>query len=115
MEKGKYCVLLSSDLVLENPNLYSPDSLDEISDLSEFSETSSSIELTENSSKEEQVDMIYFSENQFNGAKERSSMKPTGAAIWGCSHDRREGISVWESEKGERGDEKENVCTSKKG
>ena len=51
MEKGKYQVLLGSDLVLENPNLYSSDSSDEMSDLSEFSGMSSSIELTENSSE----------------------------------------------------------------
>ena len=34
MEKGKYQVLLGSELVLENPDLDSPDSSDEMSDLS---------------------------------------------------------------------------------
>ena len=56
MEEGKHQILLGSDLVLENPNLYSPDNSDETSDLSEFSGTSSSIELTENSSAGEQID-----------------------------------------------------------
>ena len=60
MEKEKYEVLLGSDSVLENPNLYSPDSSDEMSDMSEFSGTSPSIELTENSSEEEQVSLIFF-------------------------------------------------------
>ena len=36
MEKGKSWVLLGSDLVLENPDLCSPDSLDEMSDLLNF-------------------------------------------------------------------------------
>ena len=61
MEKGKNQVLLGSALVLENPGLDSPNSLDEVSELSEFSGTSSSIEIIENSSEEEQVDSIYFS------------------------------------------------------
>ena len=61
MEKGKHQILLGSDLVLVNADLYSPDSSDERSDLSEFSGTSSSIELTENSSEEEQVSLISFS------------------------------------------------------
>ena len=61
MEKGKYRVLLGSSFLLENPNLGSLDSWDEVSDLSEFSGTSSSFKLTENSSKEEQVNLIYFS------------------------------------------------------
>ena len=38
------------------------DNSDELSDLSEFSGTSPSIKLNENSSEEEQVDSIYFSE-----------------------------------------------------
>ena len=63
MEKGKYQVLLNSDLVLANPDLYSSDSLDEMPKLLEFSETSSPFELTESSSGEEQVDTIYFSEH----------------------------------------------------
>ena len=58
MEKGKYWVLLGTNFLLANSDL---DSLDEVSDLSEFSGTSSSIKLTENGSKEEQVDLIYFS------------------------------------------------------
>ena len=33
MQKGKYQILLGSDLALENPDLYSPDSVDEIYDL----------------------------------------------------------------------------------
>ena len=37
------------------------DSWDEVSELSEFSGTSSSTKLTENSSKEEHIDLIYFS------------------------------------------------------
>ena len=61
MEKGKYQILLGFNFLLENPDLDSLDNSDEVSDLSEFSGTSSPIELTENSSKEEQVDSIYFS------------------------------------------------------
>ena len=57
MENAMYQVLLGSDLVLENPDLDSPNSLDEVSELPEFSGMSSSIDLTENSSKES----IYFS------------------------------------------------------
>ena len=48
MEKGKYQVLLGSNFLLENPDLDSPDNLDEVSNLSEFSVTSASIKLTEN-------------------------------------------------------------------
>ena len=44
--------------MLENSNL---DSSDEVSELSEFSGTSSSTILTENSSKEEWINSIYFS------------------------------------------------------
>ena len=63
MDERKYQILLGSDLVLGNPDLYSPENLDEMSDLSEFSGTSSSIKLTENSSKE-QIDSFFFSEEQ---------------------------------------------------
>ena len=101
--------------MLENPNLYSPDSSNEISDLSEFSGMSSLIELTESSSEEEQVDLIYFSENQLMARMKKSSMKLTGAVTWGCPHDKRECTSVCESKKGEGGNEKEYVCASKKG
>ena len=61
MEKGIYQVLLGSNSLLEDPNLDSPDSSDDVTDLSEFLGTPSSIELTENSSDEEQVDSIYLS------------------------------------------------------
>ena len=47
--------------MLENPDFDSWNSSDEVSDLSEFSGTSFSIELTENSSQEEQDDLIYVS------------------------------------------------------
>ena len=52
MEKGKYQALLGSDLVLENPDLYSQDSSDELSKL----DMPSPSELTQSSSGEEQVD-----------------------------------------------------------
>ena len=58
MEKGKYHDLLGTNLWLENSYL---DSSDEVSDMSEFSGTSSSTKLTENSSKEEWIDSTYFS------------------------------------------------------
>ena len=61
MEKGKYRVLLGSNFLLENPNLDSPDSSDEVSNLSGFSRTGSSIKPTENSSEEKQVDLTYCS------------------------------------------------------
>ena len=61
MEKGKYQILLGSDLMLENPDLDSPNSSGGVSELSEFSGMSSSIDLTKNSSQEEQVDSINFS------------------------------------------------------
>ena len=83
MEKWKYWVLLGSALVLENPDLYSPDSFCEMSDLSEISGMSSSIELTENSRDEEQVDSIYFSENQLVARMKRVAQnwleQPSGA------------------------------------
>ena len=47
--------------MLENPNLYSPDSPDEMSDVSEFSGMSFSIELTENSSEEEKASLVFSS------------------------------------------------------
>ena len=56
MEKGKYQFLLCCDWVLENPDLYSPDSLDEPSELLKVLDTPSPSELTEISSGEEQVD-----------------------------------------------------------
>ena len=75
MEKGKYQVLLGSDLVLGNRNLYSPDSLDEMSDLSEFLGMSSSIKLTENSSEEEQVSLIFSSKEQLMARMKRAVQK----------------------------------------
>ena len=57
-KKGKYHDLLGTNLLLENSNL---DSLGEVPELSEFLGMSFSTRLTENSSKEEWVDLIYFS------------------------------------------------------
>ena len=55
MEKGKNHDLLGTNLLLENSNL---DSSGEVSELSEFSGTSSSTKLTENCSEEEWIDSI---------------------------------------------------------
>ena len=49
MEKGKYHDLLGTNLWLKNFHL---DSSDEVSELSEFSGTSSSTKLTENNSED---------------------------------------------------------------
>ena len=59
VEKGKYYNLFGTDVLLEN---YDLDSLGEVSELSVFSETPTSTKLTENGSKEEQINSIYFSD-----------------------------------------------------
>ena len=57
-EKGSIMIYYVLIYCWKNSNL---ESLGEVSELSEFSGTSSSTNLTENSIKEEQIDLIYFS------------------------------------------------------
>ena len=62
-----------------------------MSDLSEISGTSSSMDLTENSSEEEQVSLIFFSKEWLLARTKRDGTEPIRTAIWDCSCNRKKG------------------------